>query len=109
MQLSTGAAEFVPRAAAPAQLSTSAAEFVPRAASPAPSQHLKASAATFVLLQYATLCLPSAKVMAYTYLTPSWVILWEIALGHGAPRPLILIGIAMTVVALVLLLRNEET
>ena len=68
-----------------------------------------ASAATFVLLQYATLCLPSAKVMAYTYLTPSWVILWEIALGHGAPRPLILIGIAMTVVALVLLLRNEET
>lgn len=35
-----------------------------------------ASAATFVLLQFATLRLPSAKVMAYTYLTPSWVILW---------------------------------
>ena len=30
-----------------------------------------ASAATFVLLQFATLRLPSAKVMAYTYLTPS--------------------------------------
>ena len=42
-----------------------------------------ASSATFVLLQYATLRLPSAKVMAYTYLTPSWVILWEIALGRG--------------------------
>ncbi len=51
--------------------------------------------------------LPSAKVMAYTYLTPSWVILWEIALGKGAPTGLILIGIALTVVALLLLLRDE--
>lgn len=67
-----------------------------------------ASAATFVLLQFATLHLPSAKVMAYSYLTPSWVILWEIALGNGVPRGLVLIGIAMTVVALVLLLRDEE-
>ena len=33
-----------------------------------------ATAATFVLLQFASLRLPSAKVMAYTYLTPSWVI-----------------------------------
>ncbi|TDK46874.1 DMT family transporter [Antarcticimicrobium luteum] len=66
-----------------------------------------ASAATFVLLQFATLRLPSAKVMAYTYLTPSWVILWEIALGHGAPNGLVLVGITMTVVALVLLLEQE--
>lgn len=66
-----------------------------------------ASAATFVLLQFATLSLPSAKVMAYTYLTPSWVILWEIGLGHGAPRGLVLVGIMMTVVALVMLLRDE--
>lgn len=67
-----------------------------------------ASAMTFVLLQYATLRLPSAKVMAYTYLTPSWVIVWEIALGHGAPGALVLGGVALTVVALVLLLRDEE-
>lgn len=67
-----------------------------------------ASAFTFVLLQFATLRLPSSKVMAYTYLTPSWVILWEIALGHGAPRGLVLVGVAMTVVALVMLLENEE-
>ena len=66
-----------------------------------------ASAATFVLLQYATLHLPSAKVMAYTYLTPSWVILWEIALGNGAPPALVMIGIAMTIVALLLLLRDD--
>ena len=39
---------------------------------------------TFVLLQFATLRLPSAKVMAYTYLVPSWVILWELALGRAA-------------------------
>jgi len=66
-----------------------------------------ASAATFVLLQFATLRLPSAKVMAYTYLTPSWVILWEIAQGHGAPNGLVLVGIAMTVVALILLLEQD--
>lgn len=66
-----------------------------------------ASAMTFVLLQFATLRLPSAKVMAYTYLTPSWVILWEIVLGHGAPSGLVLVGIAMTVVALVLLLEQD--
>ncbi|WP_425046663.1 DMT family transporter [Primorskyibacter sp. S87] len=65
-----------------------------------------ASAATFVLLQFATLRLPSAKVMAYTYLTPSWVILWEIALGRGAPTGLVLVGIAMTVLALILLLEE---
>ena len=66
-----------------------------------------ASAMTFVLLQFATLRLPSAKVMAYTYLTPSWVILWEIAMGNGAPSGLVLVGIAMTVVALVLLLEQD--
>ena len=67
-----------------------------------------ASAATFVLLQFATLNLPSAKVMAYTYLVPTWVICWEIALGHGAPTGLVLVGVALTVVALLLLLRNEH-
>ncbi len=66
-----------------------------------------ASAATFVLLQFATMHLPSAKVMAYTYLTPSWVILWEIALGRGAPPALVLGGVGLTVVALLLLLRQE--
>lgn len=68
-----------------------------------------ATAATFVLTQYASLRLPGAKVMAYTYLTPSWVILWEISLGHGAPRGLILGGVALTVLALIALLKHEET
>jgi drug/metabolite transporter (DMT)-like permease len=66
-----------------------------------------ASAATFVLLQFATLHLPSAKVMAYTYLTPSWVICWQAALGKGLPGPMVFGGVALTVVALMLLLRED--
>jgi drug/metabolite transporter (DMT)-like permease len=66
-----------------------------------------ASAATFVLLQFATLHLPAAKVMAYTYLVPSWVILWEIALGRSAPPALILGGVALSILALLLLLKDE--
>ncbi|MEP2890751.1 DMT family transporter [Tateyamaria sp.] len=67
-----------------------------------------ASSATFVLLQFATLHLPSAKVMAYTYLTPSWVIGWEFALGNGVPPALVFVGIAMTVIALAMLLRDDD-
>ncbi|WP_428927827.1 DMT family transporter [Marinibacterium sp. SX1] len=66
-----------------------------------------ASASTFVLLQFATMRLPSAKVMAYTYLTPSWVILLELATGQGAPPALTLVGIALTVAALALLLEKD--
>lgn len=66
-----------------------------------------ASAVTFVLLQFASLHLPAAKVMAYTYLTPSWVIVWQVALGNPAPTGLILIGIVLTVIALMLLLEDS--
>ena len=65
-----------------------------------------ASAMTFVLLQYAALRLPSSKVMAYTYLVPSWVILWELALGGTAPPALVLAGVALTVLALGMLLKD---
>ena len=66
-----------------------------------------ASAASFVCLQFATLRLPAAKVMAYTYLVPSWVIVWEVALGRGAPPIIVLGGVALTVLALALLLKDE--
>jgi len=66
-----------------------------------------ASAATFVLLQYATLRLPSAKAMAYTYLTPAWVILWQVGLGGGWPVPLVGLGVVGAVVALLILLKDE--
>ncbi len=66
-----------------------------------------ASAATFVLLQFATLRLPSSKVMAYTYLTPSWVIVWELALGGAPPPALVVVGLMLTITALVMLLRDD--
>ena len=66
-----------------------------------------ASAATFTLLQYASMRLPAAKVMAYTYLVPAWVTLWGIALGAPPPSPTIVVGVALTVAALALLLRED--
>ncbi|MCW1917192.1 DMT family transporter [Rhodobacter sp. KR11] len=68
---------------------------------------LAASAMTFVLLQFAALRLPAAKVMAYTYLVPAWVILWELALGHDHPPLNVLGGIGLVLVALGLLLKTE--
>ncbi|PIV73899.1 MAG: EamA family transporter [Rhodobacteraceae bacterium CG17_big_fil_post_rev_8_21_14_2_50_65_11] len=66
-----------------------------------------ATAITVVLLQFASLRLPSSKVMAYTYLTPTWVIGWEVALGNGVPPVLVLGGVVLTVLALGLLLKDE--
>jgi hypothetical protein len=45
--------------------------------------------------------------MAYTYLTPAWIILWELALGQGVPGAMVLPGIALIVLALVMLLRQD--
>ncbi len=64
-----------------------------------------ASSATFLLLQFATLRLPSSKVMAYTYLTPVWVLVWEFALGHALPPARVALGVVLTLAALALLLR----
>jgi len=65
------------------------------------------TAASFVLLQYATLRLPSAKVMAYSYLTPSWVILLEAAIGNGWPGSFVMLGVLATFIALFMLLKDE--
>lgn len=67
-----------------------------------------ASALTTMLVQYAALRLPSAKVMAYTYLTPLWVIGLEAALGGGLPGLAVLPGILATLGALSLLLKSDE-
>lgn len=66
-----------------------------------------ATATTFTLVQFASMRLPASKVMAYTYLTPSWVILWELALGRAAPPLLVLGGIGLTLLALLMLLRDD--
>ncbi len=65
-----------------------------------------ATAITFFLVQYATLRLPSAKVMAYTYLVPAWVILWEAAMGHGFVALPVLAGVIVVIIGLLMLLRD---
>ncbi|GIT91188.1 multidrug DMT transporter [Jannaschia pagri] len=67
---------------------------------------LAASAATFVLLQFAALRLPASKVMAYTYLVPTWVIVWDVALGRPPVLGAALVGVVLTVCALLALLRD---
>lgn len=65
-----------------------------------------ATAITFFLIQFATLRLPSTKVMAYGYLVPSFVILWEGLLGHGWVAAPVFAGIGLTIAALVILLKD---
>ncbi len=65
-----------------------------------------ASVASISLIQFASLRLKAAKVMAYTYLIPTWVILWEVVLAGEVPTALMLPGVALTILALGLLLRE---
>jgi drug/metabolite transporter (DMT)-like permease len=67
---------------------------------------LIASSTTVFLVQYAAMRLPSSKVMAYTYLTPSWVLIWELALGQPVPPVMVLAGVGLSFGALALLLRD---
>ena len=61
---------------------------------------------TFFLVQYSALRLPASKVMAYTYLIPSFVIIWDGVLGHGMPELKVAIGVILTALALVMLLKR---
>lgn len=61
------------------------------------------TAGTVFLVQYATLRLPSAKVMAYGYLVPVFVILWEGLIGNGWVELKVLPGIIVILFALVVL------
>ncbi len=65
-----------------------------------------ATATTTFLVQFATMRLPAAKVMAYTYLVPVWVILWELALHGLLPPALVAVGVLLTIAALSLLLKD---
>lgn len=67
---------------------------------------LFATLITFVLVQYANQRLPGVKVMAYTYLIPCWVIVWEVFLGRGFVGVGVLLGVAMTIIAMLMLLRR---
>jgi drug/metabolite transporter (DMT)-like permease len=67
------------------------------------------TAGTFFLLQFASQRLPGSKVMAYTYLVPCWVVLWEVLVFGRWPSAAILLGIGGAVVALLMLLRAEAS
>ena len=69
---------------------------------------LIATVLTFFAVNYASMRLPSAKVMAYTYLTPTWVIIWEATLGSGLPDSHIFVGVFATFIALLMLLRQDK-
>jgi len=61
------------------------------------------TAICFFLIQYASLRLPAPKVIAYGYLTPAFVILFEAMAGHGLPHLAVIIGAGVTVLGLIVL------
>lgn len=67
-----------------------------------------ATAGSFLMVQFATLRLPSSKVMAYGYLVPSFVIVWEGLSGHGWVSAPVLLGAAATVAGLMILLGPDH-
>lgn len=58
------------------------------------------SGGTFFLTQYASMRLPAAKVLAYSYLTPCFIILYEGLLGHGWVPPTVAVGAGVIVLGL---------
>lgn len=58
---------------------------------------------TFVLMQYASLRLPAAKVLSYGYLVPSLVIIYEGLAGRGWVSLSIAAGAAVTALGLIVL------
>lgn len=66
------------------------------------------TAGTTFLVQYAALRLPAAKVLAYTYLTPCYIILFEGLLGHGWASPAVAAGALVTVLGLVVLALSHD-
>lgn len=66
------------------------------------------TAICFFLIQFASRHLPSAKVIAYGYLTPSFVIVFEGLAGHGWTTLSVMAGAALTAGALVVLARVPD-
>jgi drug/metabolite transporter (DMT)-like permease len=66
-----------------------------------------ASAVAILLLQYGNQRLPASKVMAYSYLTPAWVLLIDLGLGRALPEMAVLPGLGLILLTQVLLLRED--
>ena len=61
------------------------------------------TAGTFFLVQFASMRLPSSKVLSYGYLTPAAIIIIEGAIGHGWPSASVLLGASVTAAALLVM------
>ncbi len=61
------------------------------------------TAGTFFLVQFASMRLPSSKVLSYGYLTPAAIIVIEGAIGHGWASFSVLAGAAVTAAALLVM------
>ncbi|MEO3385438.1 DMT family transporter [Mesorhizobium sp. CAU 1741] len=66
------------------------------------------SAGTTFLVQYGAMRLPAAKVMAYTYLSPCFIIIYEALLGHGLPSPAVAAGVLVIVLGLVVMAMSRD-
>ncbi len=66
------------------------------------------TAISFYLIQYASVRIPSAKVMAYTYLIPAFVLAQDVVLGQPWPSLSVLGGVVVITAAMVLLQRSRE-
>jgi drug/metabolite transporter (DMT)-like permease len=64
------------------------------------------TAISFYLLQYGSIRLPGAKVMAYTFLIPAFVLLQETALGDPWPSLSICAGVLVLALAMAVLQRG---
>ena len=65
-------------------------------------------AVTTFLVQFAAMRLPAAKVLAYTYLSPCFIIFYEGLLGHGWASPGVLAGALVIVLGLVVMAASRD-
>lgn len=66
------------------------------------------SAGTTFLVQFGAMRLPAAKVMAYTYLSPCFIIVYEGLLGHGWPTAAVAAGVLVIVLGLIVMAAARE-
>ena len=66
------------------------------------------SAGTTFLVQYGAMHLPAAKVMAYTYLSPCFIIIYEGLLGHGWPSPAVAAGAVVIMLGLAVMALSRD-
>ncbi len=65
------------------------------------------TAFTFFLAKSASVVLSPAKVMAYTFLIPGLVAFLQGAFGHAWPEPSVFVGVAITILAMLAMLKVE--